>query len=677
MPQVVRKYEIAKRGLGTSFTESEIPIEYSLRFRNRFVNAAGGAEKRRGILRSGNQVPGSPNLTGFHEKTGNIDSAERFVSGGGKIYRYDGSADYTSVYAGFTTAARIRSVQFEDKAIFYNEFDRAVFTTDGSSFTQLDALIEEGAVSTSASSNALTDADIADWSLTQVTQGDIVFNITRGSYGIVTAVTSARVSHTAMSAAALGLGATTSGEVTTGDLYRVFDQIELNAVQDDIVADNVATLVTGSNSAAVVVSADRVINWLDTEVRVGDIIHNTTRSAISRIANVTSSALTISPTIATQVAGDSITLHKSACPIPSYMHVHYGRLYAIDARNRKRILISGANDPQDWTVDSVTQETITLNIGGQQPTAEPAVAIATFQTYLVVGTHKNVIAYRGTDPADLAPAGLFPQGVVSPDAFVNTGNDLAFVAPDGLLSVSLLVNTNNLQRSNLSEPIRSQLRELIRATPEADIQCYNYQRRSWLIVKIGSRWFVYNYSNFVLDDGRLAAGASWSEFDGPLCQLNAYGVDFDYNLIGVGANGRVYEFDTSAIYSDDGSRYSTEYQTGWLSLEEPRDSGKMKSGAYISPTVEVGSPVAYTIEAVGNYDVEAFDTVVASAEVYGGTIGTMSIGTAVIGGGRASGAKLPLRWRGEQARFTIRTDDTGGPDVISSFHIHGNIHGVR
>lgn len=670
-----RDYSIAKRGLGTAFTESEVPIQYALRYRNRFANAAGGAEKRRGIIYSGNQIAGSPNLTGIHEYTTGSDSASRFVSGGGAIYSYDGSS-YSQVFNGFTTAARIRSYQFDKRLVFYNGYDRAVYTEDGSSFSELKPLIEEGIVGGSASATALTDPDITDWSLTDVTVGDLVFNITRAGYGVVTAVTSTRVSHTHISAAMTGLGGG-SGDQATGDQYKVFDQIELNIVTTDTVADNVATMTTGTTTTTIAVSADKIPDWTNTEARIGDLVYNTTRAAISNISDITASSIVISPAIAGQTAGDSAVLYKSAMPIPKIAHVHYGRVYNVDQRNAKRIIISGANDIEDYTVDSVTQTSVTLNIGGQQPSAEPVVALATFQNYLMVGTHKNVYAYRGTDPADLAPAGLFPQGVVSPDAFVNTGNDLAFVAPDGLLSVSLLLNTNNLQRSNLSEPIRTTLRPLIREVSEGDIQCYNYPRRSWLIVKIGGRWFVYNYTNFVLEDGRLAAGASWSEFDGLLCQQNAYLVDFDYDLIAVGANGRVYEFDTSAVYSDVSGRYSTEYQTGWLTLEEPNKTVRMKSGVYIAPEFEVGGPVVYTIEAVGNYDVESIDSVTTSAESFGSQIGTATIGTAVIGGGKASSVKLPLRWRGEKVRITVRTDDTTGPDVLAGFTLYGNIHGVR
>ena len=60
-------YPIAPRGLATSFSEAELPDDYALTFLNRFINAAGGAEKRQGIVQKGNTVSGAPNITGLHE----------------------------------------------------------------------------------------------------------------------------------------------------------------------------------------------------------------------------------------------------------------------------------------------------------------------------------------------------------------------------------------------------------------------------------------------------------------------------------------------------------------------------------------------------------------------------------------------------------------------------------
>ena len=53
-------YPIAPKGLGTAFTETEVPIEYCTLMRNRYINAAGGAEKRQGIAQLGSTISGGP-----------------------------------------------------------------------------------------------------------------------------------------------------------------------------------------------------------------------------------------------------------------------------------------------------------------------------------------------------------------------------------------------------------------------------------------------------------------------------------------------------------------------------------------------------------------------------------------------------------------------------------------
>lgn len=691
-----RPYKIARRGLATAFTEAEVPLDYALRFRNRFINAAGGAEKRPGYVSLTAQLPNRGIVTGIHEYVGRDDSATLFASAEGKVYRYDETAAEWFESFSFGTAARIRAVQFDDKLIFWNGYDRQVYINSPTAEAKrLQPLMEQGVCGASTSAGAMTDADITDWTAqTFVTVGDIVFNVKRGSYGIVTAVTSSRVSHTPMSAAALGFGNTLTpisgtgigGEPILGDSYRIYDSIELNIADENGIQDNVGTVVstsTGATQTFIGVSADRIPNWLATEARVGDIVYNTTKVYGSLISEITSSGIYITPRVATTSAGDSLIFLKSAMPIAKWIHPHYGRAWMIDARNPRNVIASGPGDVEDFTVDSTTLETVTVNIGAQQPGADPAKAIASFQTYLVIGTERAIFAFRGTAPADLEPAGLFPQGLSSPDAFVNTGNDLAFVSPDGLLSVSLLVNTNNLQRSNLSEPIKNTLRTIIReisdtAEDNGLIQSVNYQRRSWIITKIASKWYVYNYANLVLEDGRVAAGASWSDFDGAIGALRALFVRHNSDIVLGGANGKVYIFD-QGTFTDDGEKFETAYMPGWLTLEEPRGSQRVKTGRFIIPYYEVGGDVVYTIEATGDFDMMSFDrvTVTAREEIGGRPIGTFLIGRDMIGTGRTMGQKTPLRWRGVNFRLQFKTFDDQGPDVLAGFTVYGDILGRR
>src|SRR3990167_5743382 len=100
---------IPRYGLATSYGESETPKEYALRFRNRFINNAGSAEKRQGMSQYGATITGTPNLTGLHEIVRSDGTTYLFASGEGSIWRRDSSTAWTQIHSGWTSTARIRS----------------------------------------------------------------------------------------------------------------------------------------------------------------------------------------------------------------------------------------------------------------------------------------------------------------------------------------------------------------------------------------------------------------------------------------------------------------------------------------------------------------------------------------------------------------------------------------
>uniref|UniRef100_UPI00190FAF14 hypothetical protein n=1 Tax=Klebsiella pneumoniae TaxID=573 RepID=UPI00190FAF14 len=84
--------------------------------------------------------------------------------------------------------------------------------------------------------------------------------------------------------------------------------------------DNVATATTGTTTSVVAVSG---VNFANTEIRTGDFVYNTTRAAVSIIGSV-SANVNITKPISGQVSGDALAFFKSAMPIASWLHVHYG-----------------------------------------------------------------------------------------------------------------------------------------------------------------------------------------------------------------------------------------------------------------------------------------------------------------------------------------------------------------
>ena len=680
-------YPIAPRGLATSFSESELPDDYALKFRNRFINAAGGAEKRQGIVQYGNTISGAPSITGLHELMKADGNTEEFCSAAGIIYRLV-SGTWTSVYTTGNTAGIYTSVQMGKKLIFFNGLDRNIYTEDGVTFKELIGVIERGRASSGTNERGLHDANITNWvGDTDVAINDLVYNQTRGGYGIITLLSSASATHTAISNVAQGIGRITgAATASSGDTYEIIDLVELNVIPTGLEDDNFSIASTTSNT---LVKVAAVTSWVDTDVYVGDYIRNTTKSWVSKVVSISTTQLVI--TTASTNSGDSLLFFKPAMPIAIKGHTHFGRLYMIDARNTRDVAISGPDNPEDMTTDAGTLDSNTVHFGNLQPQADKLQGFVSFQRFISFLGLRNVYLFEGTDPIaddstseiDFNVVGLFPQGMVSPNAAVSIGNDLVYISVDGVQSVSLQGDASILGRANLSEPLRKTLRDKIANTGENEIFAFHYPRRSWFCAKIGSELYVYNYTPYfgkgTYTNTQFSPGqtqGSWSLFDGLFAQQNVYMVTADGTLLCAGPGGKVYIFD-QGTYDDNGTTYTTEYQTGWLSMEPARRTPRVKAGKYIQPVLDTGDEIEYTITAEAPFDLDSYEAITANVSPLSGAIGAWTIGSGTIGGTSIVDSKLALRWRGKECRFTFSTEDVLGPDVLSRFIVFFTRHGAR
>jgi hypothetical protein len=687
------QYPIPPRGLGTNFSESDLPLAFASRFRNRYINTTGSAEKRPGMVQLGNTISGGPTLTNLHELIEPQGSAKLMATGVGRVWTHVVSAGVSGIWTLISTGADentpLYTVQFDDRVIFYNGISRAYYTTDAVTLKELEAIIEQGAATTGTSAKALRDADIANWILnTDVVENDLVYYPSHGAFGLITAVSSAEVQHTGVSAAATGIGATTTGsEPAATDPYRIWDTLELNIFQTLGGPDNVAIAGSGTSTGEIRVSG---VDFSRTEIRAGDFVSNTTRTAVTRVLSV-SSNIAITP-IASQVAGDSLVFLKSACPIPSAAHVHYGRLYVVDARDRTKIRISGANDPQDWTTDAATLESNTFNFGALQPQGDTLLAMGSFQQYFVMLGRQYTYLFQGTNPVrssaaatdfDFSPVGLFPHGGMSERSVATIGNDLVFIAADGVMSVTQTQDSSTLNRTNLSEPIRNTLRSELAEAASRDIQIFHYPQRSWLLAKVGSNLYCYNYSAFLGQNAAVArpgqdnvAQGSWSLFDGRFATQSAYLVRADNTLVCCGAGGKVYEFDSGA--TDDGEIISTEFRTGWLTLEETSKSFgsvRKKEGKYIKPILEAGGAMVFSFSCQSPYSGDSSDSIDIGTSGGATPIGVAVVGSTPIGGSPVNNEKYPFRWQGEVVQLTVETSTAVTPDILSRYTLYAVMRG--
>ncbi len=685
-------FQIARRGRATSYTESELPLDYCLEMKNRFINNSGGAEKRQGMAQLGDTITGTPSLDALHELVRPNGTRTIFVSGDGQIWSFDDVSTWTLVHSGLSSF-RLQSVMMEDRLIFVNGVDRNFYTKDGVTFTELQAIVERGVSDAGTTRNKLQDDVVNNWATdTFVAINDLVHNTTLDAFAVINAISTASVGHTQISSSAVSAIGVSTRNQASGDSYEIVDLVELNVIPgDNQESDNIAVLASGATDNIIKVSA--VADWtdLDDVVELGDYVRNTTRIGIGRITNVSANAVHITG-ISAQVEGDSVVFLKSAMPIAKRVHVHFGRAYYLDVRNQTKIRISGPNNPEDMTNSSGTLDASTFKSGSSQPEGDTIKAMASFQRFFGIAGERNFYLFSGTDPIqdtatgtiDFSVVGVFPQGTVSEQGLVSIGNDIVLVTHDGPQSVTLVSDSSLLSRSNLAEQIKTTLRDDIDDTPEAQIQLIHYPRRSHLLLKIGSQIHVFNYTAF-FDENQLTqrvAGTltplagSWSIYDGNFARQNAYFVRKDASFVCAGDGGKVYRFD-NGVFDDDGENYTTQYQTGWLLDETPPNVTTQKQGHYIRPIFDTGDVIDYTVRAEAGFDLESTDSVMISSSGGATPVGLFVIGTHKIGGTTIQDRKFPLRWRGRQSRIAFETEDNKGPDTISRFTLFVTLWGRR
>lgn len=592
------------------------------------------------------------------------------------------NVDWLAVLTG-KAAKRLISAEADNKLIFVNGTDRNFYTDDaGNTFKELKALITQGSLSSSSSATAVVDGNVSNWiSTTLVSNNDIVYNSTLNAYGLVTAVASAKLTITAIGSAGLGAGFV-SRDQGGGDSYQLIDYVALNVIPDGSGGfTDVGTATAGTTTSVVAVSG---VNFASTEIREDDFIYNSTRGGISHVGSV-SANVNIKESMTGQVSGDALVFFKSAMPISSWIHVHYGRCYYLDSRNNQRVVISAPDDPQDVTTFQQTLDSTSFRFGTQQPSADVILSMNSFLSYFVASGKKNLYIYQGNTPIQdtsqttiaFTPIAFYPNGLAGRFGLGTNGGDLLHITVDGLQAISIGYNSFSLNQNNASVPILNTLKNAIASQTNADnIQLTYYPRRRWSISKIGDQCFILNTQPSYDTTGQQQQTPSWHLFTGSWAQQNHYFVRRNGDLLACGSNGMVYTMDASAA-TDAGSPIATDLQTAWLRLEEPQITRRIKEGFFIEPVFESSPSISYTISVRAGLDNLSSDSIAVSA---GGTngIGTYVIGSAAIGSGSfAQANKYPLRWRGEEFRLGFSTESSATPDIITGFTVMGNIGGRR
>lgn len=609
------------------------------------------------------------------------------------------------------------TVQFNRSSIFsMDNITTHYYDERLDKFYPLNSLINAGTVATSSSAAELRDANINNWATeTLVAPNDLVYNATRNSWAIVTSVGASALEHTPMTTAAAGgagLGLTTAnlnggGSQESGDRYEIWDLIENNFLPVDSNTsdlDNIAVAASGTNSSIIEVSSS-LIAKATTPLRPGDYIYNTSKNSVQRIARIddrslnnglklTMTASAFSGEVSGQTFGDTLIFLKSAVPVASYNHVHYGRLYLVDAREKTRIFPSGPDDFRDFTTFNQVLNTSTLDFGARQPKGEEILSLDTYDRYLVASGRRNIYVSEGVNPivdtsvanTDFQPVGLFSQGTISKRPTASIGGGMLYISRDGLRSFGI-TDILAVQTDNVSEVIKTEIREALESDSidEKDIQVHHYPRRNWVMVKIGDVIYNFNYTPVFLD-GQIVPGGTWSKFTGGLAECDNFilrsngdiscsyyniddGVTYFFNFDKGGYLDGTLTFSTSVP-----RKSPTIYETAWIG---PGD-GRLIHNRGLRPFLTCETDTNYTITIEGDLEQQRVDdTIIVSAQGNSTIIQNWQVGSSLIGGSnRTNRDKYPLRTYTDY--FKVKFETSGGTkDVISKSIFYGHSYDTR
>lgn len=257
------------------------------------------------------------------------------------------------------------------------------------------------------------------------------------------------------------------------------------------------------------------------------------------------------------------------------------RIYAI---NGETVRYCAAGDPRDWTTSS---DAGFLSASLQQNTKSGCTAVGTFQDALVVFFDESAQIWDvAVDPsANSLRKRIQGVGCKAPLSQAGFANDLAFLSPYGVRSMTVAQNTDRIDDTDIGSPIDS----LVSADVEASAAVTNPAQTFGLwIHEFGQYWVVLDMGGYskawVYMFSRSSKVACWSEYK------------FPYRITDIATlGGKVYArtaddlFEVSpSVYTDAGMLIDVEAQMAFQDAKTPGITKQFYGADYVvkgSPSV--------------------------------------------------------------------------------------------
>ena len=246
----------------------------------------------------------------------------------------------------------------------------------------------------------------------------------------------------------------------------------------------------------------------------------------------------------------------------------FGRLWVVDS-DRTTVKYCALLNEDDWeTVDNAGQLGM-LNIW---PKADTVKGLAAFNGALVVFGKWNILFFTdgrgsaiGLDPLTAYIADTMTgTGCVSQKTIQNVDGDLWFLAPQGLMSLTRLINERSNPLQNLSLNVQDYLRGLVNSSPLSYIRGTYYPRERFYILSMptdtGGIAVVFD-TRGLMEGGVARCAGTWS---GLVPRAAVATQDEKLIMALIGKTGEVGQYGGRL---DDGEAYTMDYESGWLDLD--------------------------------------------------------------------------------------------------------------
>jgi hypothetical protein len=336
-------------------------------------------------------------------------------------------------------------------------------------------------------------------------------------------------------------------------------------------------------------------------VRCGGVLSEASVAAMSASGGI----VTVTLTTAVLSASLDQVAFEAKPPAFAYIYAAHDRLWGFGrgplqaerlSSNVDRLRVfytQGVNDVSAWhnSAGIVPSMSLADKAGG----LDEVLAMGVKDGLTVFFMRNQMQIWSGTNPTvsgDFAWQKTIPVGVVHGSLVVELPNDIAFMTRLGLRTLARVVQTEQLDVSDVGSEIDPTLSTALSEVLASDV-AYRALRvcacaaQGWFGVKIAERLYVYQLAH---------SGRGWVVFEGLPAQATGYATTAAGGLV-LAKNTQVYRYEQH-VFDDAGAPIKTRWLTPWLSVAK----NNRWANSYVEVVVERGAAMLLTLSRLRDLD---------------------------------------------------------------------------